>query len=76
MYATGDYFRLLPDGTLGIIGRKDGQVKVRGNRVEVKEVEACIRSIPGIRDVTVRPIASDGTKALCAYVVSNQDISA
>jgi amino acid adenylation domain-containing protein len=73
MYATGDFFRLLPDGTLGIIGRRDGQVKVRGNRVELTEVEACIRSMPGISDVTVQAIAAeDGTKELCAYVVLDQ----
>ena len=70
MYATGDYFRFLPDGTLGIIGRRDGQVKIRGNRVELTEVEACIRSIPSVRDVTVQPIIrDDGAKELCAYIV-------
>ncbi len=70
MYATGDFFRLLPDGTLGVIGRRDGQVKVRGNRVELTEVEACIRAMDGVMDVTVQPIVSEnGTKELCAYIV-------
>ncbi|MBO4568540.1 MAG: amino acid adenylation domain-containing protein, partial [Candidatus Methanomethylophilaceae archaeon] len=77
MYATGDFFRVLPDGTLGVIGRRDGQVKVRGNRVELTEVEACIRSFPGISNVTVQPIATEnGTKELCAYVVSDSQVSA
>ncbi|MBO4568667.1 MAG: amino acid adenylation domain-containing protein, partial [Candidatus Methanomethylophilaceae archaeon] len=77
MYATGDFFRLLPDGTLGIIGRRDGQVKVRGNRVELTEVEACLRSFPGISNVTVQPVvAENGTKELCAYVVSDSPVSA
>ena len=77
IYATGDYFRYLPDGTLGIIGRRDGQVKVRGNRVELTEVEACIRSMAGIDDVTVQPIQADnGTKELCAYIVSSSGLSA
>ncbi len=76
MYATGDFFRLLPDGTLGIIGRRDGQVKVRGNRVELTEVEACIRSMPGIKDVTVQPIVSEnGTKELCAYIVAAEPLA-
>ena len=75
MYSTGDFFRLLPDGTLGIIGRRDGQVKVRGNRVETTEVEECIRELDAITDVTVQPITTDdGTKELCAYVVSSRDI--
>lgn len=70
MYATGDFFRFLPDGTLGIIGRRDGQVKVRGNRVELTEVEECLRSMPSVENVTVQPITQDsGTKELCAYIV-------
>lgn len=77
MYATGDYFRYLPDGTLGIIGRRDGQVKVRGNRVELTEVEACIRSMEGVEDVTVQPIVSDnGAKELCAYIVASSAVTA
>ena len=76
MYATGDFFRFLPDGTLGIIGRRDGQVKVRGNRVELTEVEACIRSIPSVKDVTVQPITQDnGTKELCAYIVAAEPLA-
>jgi amino acid adenylation domain-containing protein len=76
MYATGDFFRLLPDGTLGIIGRRDGQVKIRGNRVELTEVEVCIRSMPGIEDVTVQPITwENGSKELCAYVVADSSSS-
>jgi amino acid adenylation domain-containing protein len=76
MYATGDFFRLLPDGTLGIVGRRDGQVKVRGNRVELTEVEACIRSMEGIDDVTVQPIVQDdGSKELCAYIVFSPETS-
>ena len=77
MYATGDYFRLLSDGTFGVLGRRDGQVKIRGNRVETTEVEACIRSIPGITDVTVQPIISkNGSKELCAYIISSSKINA
>ena len=76
MYATGDFFRLLPDSTLGVLGRRDGQVKIRGNRVELTEVEACIKEIPEITSVTVQPIASaGGTKELCAYVVASSPIS-
>ncbi len=76
MYATGDFFRFLPDGTLGIIGRRDGQVKIRGNRVELTEIEECIRAMPSVSDVTVQPVAADsGTKELCAYIVSSGEVS-
>ncbi|MBR7006061.1 MAG: AMP-binding protein, partial [Candidatus Methanomethylophilaceae archaeon] len=69
MYATGDFFRVLPDGILGVVGRRDGQVKIRGNRVELTEIETAIRDMPGIRDVTVQAVPSGPGKELCAYVV-------
>lgn len=43
LYKTGDLARWLPDGTLEFIGRKDNQVKIRGNRVELSEIEHVIR---------------------------------
>lgn len=77
LYDTGDLARFLPDGTVGIIGRDDGQVKVRGNRVELTEIEACIRGYPGVEDVVVRPAVSVGESGeLCAYVVSPSDVPA
>ncbi|MBO4798678.1 MAG: non-ribosomal peptide synthetase, partial [Candidatus Methanomethylophilaceae archaeon] len=71
MYATGDFFRLLPDGTLGVIGRRDGQVKIRGNRVELTEVESAIREMEGIENVTVQAVSNGSGKELCAYIVGD-----
>jgi len=56
MYRTGDMVRILPDKSLGLVGRRDKQVKVRGNRVELSEVETVIREINFIDDVTVQTI--------------------
>ena len=73
MYKTGDMVRVLPDGTLGFIGRKDSQVKIRGNRVELGEVEACIRQLDFVKDCTVVAISNDNVKELVSYVVLNKD---
>ncbi len=45
IYKTGDMVKLLPDGSIFFIGRKDGQIKIRGQRVELGEVETALRSV-------------------------------
>jgi amino acid adenylation domain-containing protein len=69
MYRTGDLVRLLPDGSLGIVGRSDSQVKIRGNRVELSEVESVIRGLDYVEDVTVQTIKNGDNNELVAYVV-------
>ena len=56
MYKTGDLGRYLQDGSIAIIGRVDSQVKIRGNRVELSEIEQTIRRIDEIDDVTVQTL--------------------
>ena len=75
LYRTGDIVRILNDGSLGIVGRRDGQVKIRGNRVELLEVEDIIREIDWITDVTVQTIRNYGNYELVAYVVSSGEIN-
>ena len=74
LYRTGDIVRILNDGSLGIVGRRDGQVKIRGNRVELMEVEEAIREIDYIVDVTVQTIKNYGNNELVAYVVTSEEI--
>ena len=71
IYRTGDIGRLLPDGSIEFLGRRDEQVKIRGHRVELGEVEIIIGNLPGIKQavVTARERA-DGQKQLVAYVVA------
>ncbi len=64
MYKTGDLGRWLPDGNLEFLGRKDRQVKIRGNRVELGEIEAFIRENDVVENV-----------AVIAYKKSPSDIS-
>ncbi|MBB5850089.1 non-ribosomal peptide synthetase [Amycolatopsis umgeniensis] len=49
MYRTGDLARWVPGRGLEYLGRRDGQVKVRGHRVELGEVEAALATVPGVR---------------------------
>ncbi|GAB3742214.1 hypothetical protein GCM10027598_73760 [Amycolatopsis oliviviridis] len=49
MYRTGDLVRWVPGRGLEYLGRRDGQVKVRGHRVELGEVEAALAAVPGVR---------------------------
>ncbi|HEX8768944.1 MAG TPA: alpha/beta fold hydrolase, partial [Jatrophihabitans sp.] len=60
MYRTGDLGRRLPDGTISYAGRRDHQVKLRGFRVELGEVEAVLREQPGVREAAVM-LDQDGT---------------
>lgn len=71
MYKTGDVVRFLPDNTLGFIRRVDTQVKIRGNRIELSEVENCIRQINNVKDVAVLTIEINNNNELIAYVVSS-----
>jgi amino acid adenylation domain-containing protein len=69
LYRTGDLARWRPDGVLECLGREDHQVKVRGFRVELGEIEAALAAFPALREAAV--VARDdpsGEKALAAYV--------
>lgn len=75
LYRTGDDARWLEDGNIQFIGRRDSQVKVRGFRIELTEVEKVIRDYPGIKDATVAAFDSpNGGKYVAAYVVSDDKI--
>jgi amino acid adenylation domain-containing protein len=70
IYLTGDGGRYRADGNLEILGRIDGQVKIRGVRIEPGEIESALGHHPNVREAVVvaRQDASD-TKFLAAYIV-------
>jgi len=77
VYRTGDIVRWREDGDIEFVGRKDSQVKVRGFRIELKEVETVILEYPGITDATVQAFDEEvpgGGKYLAAYIVSDQPV--
>ncbi len=53
LYRTGDLGRYLPDGTIEFLGREDTQVKIRGHRVELGEIESALRAHPAVADAAV-----------------------
>ncbi|MGW5048877.1 amino acid adenylation domain-containing protein [Streptomyces griseoluteus] len=70
LYRTGDLARRRRDGAIEFLGRVDRQVKVRGHRVELGEIEARLSELPGVRDAVVVVSATGrGERALTAYVV-------
>ena len=75
IYRTGDIVKFLSDGTIMFVGRRDGQVKVRGFRIELSEVEEVVRRFPGVKDATVAAFDDPaGGKFVAAYVVGDAKI--
>src|SRR3972149_5742457 len=72
MYRTGDLGRWTEDGNIEFLGRIDDQVKVRGIRVELGEVEAALGQNPGVKESIVISQGEMGvSRGLVAYVVPN-----
>lgn len=77
MYRTGDLARWTAEGVLEFLGRADNQVKIRGMRVELEEIEIVLASHPEVRHAAVimRQTPSGGAQ-LTGYVVSNTKVDA
>ncbi|PMB38172.1 non-ribosomal peptide synthetase, partial [Fischerella thermalis CCMEE 5319] len=75
LYQTGDLGRYLPDGNIEFLGRVDSQVKIRGHRIELGEVEATLAQHPAIRSVAVVAVGDDEKSKdyLVAYVVPDRE---
>src|SRR5216117_342622 len=68
LYRSGDYGRWLPEGKLAFLGRRDAQVKISGNRIEIGEIENTLLRLPGVRDCAVVVTErADHSKRLVAF---------
>ncbi|MEU2181870.1 amino acid adenylation domain-containing protein [Streptomyces thermolilacinus] len=77
MYRTGDQVVLLPDGQLLFTGRRDHQVKIRGQRIELGEVESALRALPDVSDAAAAAVTDPaGHRRLVGYVVTGADTAA
>lgn len=74
IYRTGDIGRVAASGEFELIGRQDSQVKIRGTRVELGEIETLLRDHPAISEAAVKDWDDDDhQKFLCAYIVSDTE---
>ena len=73
-YRTGDLVKWSPDGNIDFIGRIDGQVKLRGLRIEMGEIEACILKYPQIKTTAVDVKEVCGAQHICCYFTSDAQI--
>jgi amino acid adenylation domain-containing protein/non-ribosomal peptide synthase protein (TIGR01720 family) len=73
LHMTGDLGVLLTDGNLDIIGRLDRQVKIRGIRIELEEVESVSGRHPAVNEAAViKKVTSGNEEFLCAYITTKE----
>jgi amino acid adenylation domain-containing protein len=75
LYRTGDVGRFLPNRELQYVGRMDNQVKVRGIRIELEEVEAALQKKPGIHLAAVVAVKQGAEARLIAFVSPQPGVS-
>ncbi|HET8798055.1 MAG TPA: amino acid adenylation domain-containing protein, partial [Thermoanaerobaculia bacterium] len=75
MYKTGDLACWMPDGNIQYLGRIDTQIKIRGFRVEIGEIEARLNQFPGVLDSAVIARGQDADKQLIAFYRAKESTS-
>ena len=70
---TGDIAMRRSDGVFAVLGRKDRQVKVRGQRIELAEIEEHLRHAPGVQSAAVAAQRTEGDAVIHAFVVADSD---
>jgi amino acid adenylation domain-containing protein len=75
LYRTGDLGRYRPDGEVVFAGRADTQIKIRGFRVELSEIEGELGRLPGVREAVVVAAGGGAQRRLMAYLVAGPGLS-
>ncbi|WP_280235089.1 non-ribosomal peptide synthetase [Nocardia cyriacigeorgica] len=70
LYRTGDYGRTLSDGVIELLGRRDNQVKIRGHRIELAEIDEACAELAGVREAVTCVVGDRHTPSLAAAVVA------
>jgi amino acid adenylation domain-containing protein len=76
LYKTGDLGRWLPEGVIEFVGRNDDQIKLRGFRIELPEIEAALMTLPGVAQAVVLVYGDGGEKRLVAYYTTAEGADA
>ena len=72
-YRSGDFVKVTEDGDYYVFGRMDNQIKLRGLRIEIGEIEVGLSNFPGIKSVAVVVKKIKGNDHLCAYFTVHDD---
>ena len=75
-YKSGDLARWTEDGEIVILGRNDGQIKLRGLRIELGEIENSLNAVEGVRTCAVLVRKLRGQDHLCAYYTASRELPA
>lgn len=75
MYKTGDLGRCLPNGVIEYLGRNDRQVKIKGHRIELNEIEAILYKHPQVNFCAVAVKEDLRGKVICAYYTSEHSLA-
>jgi acyl carrier protein len=75
LYRTGDLCRARKDGRIELLGRADDQIKIRGHRVELGDIESTLNNAPGIQAVFVKKVVELEEERLVAFLVPVPDAS-
>ncbi|AXG70687.1 tyrocidine synthase 3 [Kordia sp. SMS9] len=77
LYKTGDLGKMLPNGLIEVLGRKDNQVKIRGYRINIGEIENAFRKHDEIKDVVILSKINElEEQELMAYITSSKELKA